>query len=67
MSHSKDVADAMKQAYVQIKCVSLHACLTCNPEATLAAYGSNWAARKLTKCQWSVVPQEVIDGGPRGQ
>lgn len=45
----------------------LCACLTCDPGATLAAYGSNWAARKLTKCQWSVVPQEVINCRPRGQ
>lgn len=25
------------------------------------------AARKLTKCQWSAMPQEVIDCGPQGQ
>lgn len=48
-------------------CAPACVCLTCDPGATLAAYGSNWAARKLTKCQWSVVPQEVIDCGPRGQ
>lgn len=39
-------------------------CLTCDPGAMLAAYGSNWAGRKLTKCQWSVVPQEVINCEP---
>ncbi len=47
-------------------CVCVCVCLTCDPWAALAAYGSNWAARKLTKCQWSVVPQEVINCVPRG-
>lgn len=69
MSDDKDVAKAMKRACVRTRCVCvcLCACLTCDPGATPAAYGSNWAARKLTKCQWSVVPQEVINCGPRGQ
>lgn len=67
MSDYEDEAKALKQAFVQTACVCLRACLTCDPGATIAAYGSNWAARKLTKCQWSVVPQEVIDCGPRGQ
>lgn len=64
MSSDKDVAKAMKRLCVRTRCVCVCVyvlCLTCDPGATLAAYGSNWAARKLTKCQWSVVPQEVIN------
>lgn len=63
----KNTAKATAHFCIQTRWVCLCVCLTCDPEATLAAYGSNWAASKLTKCQWSVVPQEVINCEPRGQ
>lgn len=67
-AYCEDKANAAKAVLCSDKVsVCLDVCLTCDPGAMLAAYGSNWAARKLTKCQWSVVPQEVINCGPRGQ
>lgn len=69
-AYCEDTANAGKVILCSDKvslCVCLDVCLTCDPGAMLAAYGSNWAARKLTKCQWSVVPQEVINCGPSGQ
>lgn len=67
-AYCEDTANAGKAGLCSDKVsVCLDVCLTCDPGAMLAAYGSNWAARKLTKCQWSVVPQEVINCGPRGQ
>lgn len=62
----EDTANTGQAAFC-VQSVCLDVCLTCDPGAMLVAYGSNWPARKLTKCQWSVVPQEVINCAPRGQ
>lgn len=68
MSRGVEVSSSIETDCVQnCVCALVCVCLTCDPGATLATYGSNWAARKLTKCQWSAMPQEVIDCGPQGQ
>lgn len=67
-AYCEDTANASKAVLCSDKVsMYLDVCLTCDPGAMLAAYGSNWPARKLTKCQWSVVPQEVINCAPPGQ